>query len=96
MKLEKSLTIFDFWEKNESSFPALYEVACVVNAIPPSQATVERAFSTLKFVFGVHRTKIDQDRLEDILMIRLNGDLAELIDKNDLAKIEEKYSDQRK
>lgn len=95
MKLEKNQTIFDFWEEKKSSFPALYEVACVVNAVPPSQATVERAFSTLKFVFGIHRTNLDQERLENILMIRLNGDLAELIDKNDIEKIEEKYSGQK-
>lgn len=92
MKFAQNETIFDYWENNKLFFPALYDVACVVNAIPPSQATVERAFSALKFVFGVHRTMLDQDRLEDMLMIKLNADLAESIDQNNIEKIKEKSS----
>lgn len=92
LKLDKNQSIFDFWEKTKSLFPALYDVACVINSIPPSQATVERSFSALKFVFGVHRGKLDQTRLEDILMIKLNGDLAESIDRRDIKTIEKKCS----
>lgn len=92
LKLDKNQSIFDFWEKTKSLFPVLYDVACVINSIPPSQATVERAFSALKFVFGVHRGRLDQTRLEDIIMIKLNGDLAEPIDRRDIEKIEKKYS----
>lgn len=95
VKLEKDQTIIDFWKKNNILFPALYDVTCVINAIPPSQATVERAFSTMKFVFGELRAKLNQERLEDILMIKLNGDLTESIDRNDLEKIRKKYSAQK-
>lgn len=77
MKMESQQTISEFWEQNKLLFPALYEVACIINAIPPSQATVERAFSALKFIFTEHRTRLDQDRLENLLMIKLNPDLAE-------------------
>lgn len=75
-------------------FLALYEVACIINAIPPSQATVERAFSALKFIFTEHRTKLDQDRLENLLMIKLNADLAESVNQNHIDKIEKKYNSQ--
>lgn len=91
MKFEPIQTILEFWEKNKLLFPALYDVACVINAIPPSQATVERAFSTLKFVFGVHRTMLDQGRLEDILMIKLNADMAATINQKDIDRIKRKY-----
>lgn len=94
MKLDKNQTIFDFWEEKKILFPALYEVACVVNAIPPSQATVERAFSILKFMFSELRTSIDQDKLENLLMIKLNADLANSINENDIREIKEKYSTQ--
>lgn len=90
MKFEPIQTISEFWEKNKLLFPALYDVACVINAIPPTQATVERAFSTLKFVFGELRTMLDQGRLEDILMIKLNADMADIINQSDIDKIKKK------
>lgn len=92
LKLNKGQTISDFWESKKETFPALYEVACVINAIPPSQATVERSFSTLKFMFGVHRTRLDQGKLENLLMIKLNADMANEINQTDLEKIKKKYS----
>lgn len=91
MKLEPKQTIHDFWECNKKLFPCLYEVACVIHAIPPSQATVERAFSALKFIFGELRTKIDQERLENLLLIKLNGDMADSINQSDIEKIENRY-----
>lgn len=94
MKLGQKQTILDFWEDEKLHFPSLYDVACVVNAIPPSQATVERAFSTLKFVFGIHRTMLGQVRLEEILMIKLNHDLADAINHNDIDEISKKYRNQ--
>lgn len=69
MKVESQQTIVQFWEQNKTMYPALYEVACIINAIPPSQATVERTFSALKFMFSEQRTKIDQGRLENLLLI---------------------------
>lgn len=90
MKIEKGKSLFDFWEENKLLFPTLYDVACVVNSIPASQATVERAFSALKFVFGEQRGSLTQERLEDILMIKLNGDLAESIDRRDIINIQKK------
>lgn len=92
MKLEPKQTILEFWEENKSLFPALYEVACIINAIPPSQATVERAFSALKYIFTEHRTRLDQDRLENLLMIKLNPDLAESVNQNNIDAIREKYN----
>lgn len=92
LKIEKSFSIFDFWEDNKNTFPALYNLACVINAIPPSQATVERAFSTLKFVFGELRTRLDEDKLQNILMIKLNSDVAHQVNRNDLDKIKKQYS----
>lgn len=95
LKVDKTQSIFDFWERNKLQFPVLYDVACVVNSIPPSQATVERSFSTLKFVFGEQRGNLSQTRLEDILMIKLNGDLAESIDQRDIENLEKKYSSKK-
>lgn len=65
-------SILDFWEKNKNSRPELYKLATVIFAVPPTQTTVERAFSTLALTLTSHRTKMSDDTLQNILLIRLN------------------------
>lgn len=86
-KEDQQATSFTFWESKKLVFPALYEIACVINAIPPSQATVERAFATLNFVFGDKRTHLNQALLEKILMIKLNAEMSIAIDQRDIDAI---------
>lgn len=90
-KDNQTMTSFTFWEEKKLLFPPLYEIACVINAIPPSQATVERAFSTLKYIFGEKRTRLIQQNLENILWIKLNDELSTTIDKRDVDAIVQKY-----
>lgn len=80
--LEKS--IIHFWEMRKLSNEKLYDVAQVIYAIPPSQAAVERSFSTLSFVFNDKRVKLAQQTLENILLIKLNHDIATSVNQNDL------------
>lgn len=65
-------SIFDFWKKNSSIEPELYKLSCVLFAIPPTQTSVERAFSSLALVLTPHRTLLSDDTLENILLIRTN------------------------
>lgn len=46
-----SVNIIHFWNSNEKAFPELYEMAKVIFAIAPTQAIVERSFSTLSYHF---------------------------------------------
>lgn len=80
----------EFWENKKSSYPSLYEVACVINSIPPSQATIERGFSILKFIFGEKRTRIDQELLEKILCIKLNAELTKSINAGQVFTMRQK------
>lgn len=77
-------SIHKFWECQKESFPILYELAMIVNAIPPTQTTVERAFSIMSFVFNCKKSNMSDRTLETILMIRLNKDLLEPILQSDL------------
>lgn len=77
-------SIHKFWATQEESFPILYELAMIVNAIPPTQTTVERAFSIMSFVFNCKKSNMSDRTLETILMIRLNKDLLEPILQSDL------------
>lgn len=59
--------------------PVIYELAAIINAVPPTQTSVERAFSTLGFVFDCRRTRISEEILEHILTIKLNHNLFDEI-----------------
>lgn len=52
--------------------PELYELAQVILAVPPKQVSVERLFSGLKFILSPHRSKMNSDVIDNILLIRLN------------------------
>lgn len=77
-------SILQFWEDHSIQHPVLYELARIVLAIPPSQTTVERAFSVLGYIYNCRRTQLKPKRLEDILTIILNRDLVEPIHQRDM------------
>lgn len=60
MKMRPDETIFEFWENQKQFFPQLYEVACAINTIPPTQVVVERSFSVMKHTFTDNRYNIGQ------------------------------------
>lgn len=67
--------LFEYWENNKNKFPQLYQLAKIVHAVPPAQASCERTFSTLAFIFNKYRSQPSEKILEDILVIKLNADL---------------------
>lgn len=78
VEIPLSSSVLEYWEKNKNQRPEMYQLASVVFAIPPTQTTVERAFSTLAIILTSRRTRLNSDCLEDILLVRLNSDLIEL------------------
>lgn len=83
--------IIHFWNCNEKAFPELFELSKVIFAIAPTQAIVERSFSTLSYVFNDYRSQLSQNLLEDILTICLNKDLFEIVNEEDLNEIIEEF-----
>lgn len=79
--------VLAYWESQKEIHPELYELACMINSIPPSQATVERSFSILKFIFTCKRHKLKANILEDILMMKLNESMMKFINKQDIDAI---------
>lgn len=54
-RLHNKESILNYWEVRKDSDPILYELASIVLAIPPTQATVERAFRhSAAFVIRKH------------------------------------------
>lgn len=65
----------DFWAAKKTSEPLLYELSCVLNAAAPTQTSVERAFSSLPLILTSHRTRLSDEMLSHILLLRLNPEL---------------------
>lgn len=70
-----SISVLEYWEKNKQVNPDLYRLASAVFTIPPTQTTVERAFSSFAIVFSSHRTRLHSETLQNILLTRLNHDM---------------------
>lgn len=85
-RMKSSDSIHEFWENKKTEFGILYEIAAVVFAIPPTQASVERNFSALKYMLTDKRYNLKAELLESLLLIHLNRNIFAEVQK---AEIEE-------
>lgn len=69
----------EFWAKNKSNMKDVYEISTILNAVPVTQVSVERAFSSLPFILTALRNSLHADTLENLLLIRLNKDIFDEI-----------------
>lgn len=90
-RLHRKHSLMAFWNERRDEEPVLYDLACIIHSIPPTQATVERAFSTLGFIYSAKRTRLKPSLLENILLIRLNRDLVEPINRRDVEALKNEH-----
>ena len=64
--------LLSFWKLNAKYFHTFNKIAMVVLGIPSTEVSVERIFSTLKYILGDQRMSIDGDILDKLLMVLLN------------------------
>lgn len=69
-RLKSSTDILSYWNNKNTS--ELYKLAEVLLTVPPTQVSVERLFSALKFILSPHRSRMNGNLVNDILVIRLN------------------------
>lgn len=86
-KLPVKSNLITYWESKKFENPRLYEIAMILNAIPPTEVEIERDFSYLEFIYTPRRYKLSPDLLEAILIIHLNSDLFFIIKKEELSKV---------
>lgn len=89
-RLPSKTSVLKFWFDCREKVPELFEIAKAIFCIPPSQSTVERAFSVLNIVFDNRRCALRQELLEDILIIALNEDLFHQINEEDMINLKSK------
>lgn len=64
--------ILSFWKMNKIKNEEMTDLANVVLAVPPTQVSVERGFSSLSLVLTKQRSKLSKESINDILLVKLN------------------------
>lgn len=62
-----------YWRTLEGTYPRLYKLSNIILSIPCTQASVERTFSTLKFIYSDLRNSLNKEILEKLLFVKLNN-----------------------
>ena len=78
-KMEKlgRLKADSVWKIIDTFDEPLLTTAKILSALPVTQVSVERLFSSIKFILSDHRASIKQDLLDAILFLQANGQLDE-------------------
>lgn len=61
------------WKILDTLDEPLLTTAKILSAMPVTQVSVERLFSSMKFILSDHRASMKQDLLDAILFLRANG-----------------------
>lgn len=90
LRMKTNESIHLFWDSNQNEIgKELYEIACIILSVPPTQASVERSFSGLKFLFSDYRHGLSEQMLENLMIIHLNKDVFYLVKEENLKRLEE-------
>lgn len=65
--------ILEFWRQNKNNMPQLHKLATVVLAVPSTQVSVERLFSSLKYILSPHRYNLRDEIVNAVIVVRANG-----------------------
>lgn len=76
LKLVHGQNIIQHWFELTKMDQDLWSVVSVILAAPATQVSVERAFSALAIILSKLRSRLSEETLHDILIVKLNIDLC--------------------
>jgi hAT family C-terminal dimerisation region len=79
MQLPLSENVLRSWEMRRFADPQLFGLSQVVLAVPPTQVSVERAFSALGLILTARRNRLGDNTIDDLLICKLNPDILNKI-----------------
>lgn len=66
-------SVLEFWYQNRTSQPELWRLSSIVQGVPPTQTSIEQAFSSFPLILTPRRNQISDEVLQNILLVRLNS-----------------------
>lgn len=70
---ESAAMVLKYWSGVAAQDELMGKIAKVVFGAAPTQVSVERSFSTMRWVLSDLRNRLGEDRLEEILLLKLNS-----------------------
>lgn len=67
------MCIFTYWKEQQTDYPLMSAVAAVALALPVTQVSVERAFSSLPHIVTARSNRLTDDTVEHMNNVKLNG-----------------------
>ena len=71
-RIGKETNVLQYWLERKNVNPVLFHLSQIVLSVPATQVSVERLFSSLKFILSPQRSHMSETLLNDILLIRAN------------------------
>jgi hypothetical protein len=71
-RVDKDTNVLQYWLGRKSSNPVLFQLSQIVLSVPATQVSVERLFSSLKFILSSQRSQMSEELLNNVLIIRAN------------------------
>ncbi|GAB0089483.1 zinc finger BED domain-containing protein 1-like [Sergentomyia squamirostris] len=71
-----NLDLISWWNDHQNFFPKLHSIAMRIHAIPATSTPSERLFSQAGNLITDKRSRIDPEKVDDILVLKSNWDLT--------------------
>ncbi|XP_065319078.1 uncharacterized protein LOC135927070 [Gordionus sp. m RMFG-2023] len=79
LRLPCNFSVLDYWYSKQYEEPELFKLAKVVLATPAAHVSIERTLSAIDVVLKPQSTRISQELLDNILLLKLNIDVIDKI-----------------
>lgn len=65
--------LLNYWYESRFNYQFLSPIALVIHGVPATQVSVERAFSTVKYMMNDYRTRLTPEHFEKLTLLKLNN-----------------------
>jgi len=87
VQLNEKDDILQFWLQQKLKFPILFSIVQDLYAVPASNTTVERLFSSSKTTVTDKRTRLDAEKINKLLFLQKNLVLLKSFDENQINEV---------
>ena len=72
-RVDRKVNVLKWWAENFVEKPLWFEIAKIALVVPPTQVSIERVFSSAKFIMNPQRTRLDSESFSAVMLVRSNS-----------------------